>query len=328
MTSLSSPTALIAALTPAGDPGSKAQARAVVDVLRRSAAQAPAEVGRITGLHRAAEKAANVPVYVVDRPRFQAANRELFDVMIGESMPQVSMGRLDLGAALAFLSTKVLGQYDPFHKRLLLVAPNVLKVEKELNLDAMDFRLWVCLHETTHAVQFAAAPWLAEHLHKLTGTLLGDLEEHSEGSAQRFVAWLNQALRGDDDTPITEALLDEAMQETMAEVSAIMALLEGHADVVMDAISPARLPSVRRIRAAFDKRRMSPTGLEKVLRRGLGIEDKLAQYRDGAAFVRAVVEQVGHAGLNRVFESAEMLPSAAEIREPERWVERTAAREA
>lgn len=323
MTSSYSPHPLASALTPAGDPGSLTQARAVVDVLRRSAAIAPEEVGRITGLTRAARAASEIPVYIVDRPRFQQANLELFDAMIGDAVPGISADRFDLGAALAFLSTKVLGQYDPFHGRLLLVAPNVRHVEKELSLDGMDFRLWVCLHEATHAVQFAAAPWLADHLATLTRELLANLEREAEGSAARFISWLSTTVRGRDDTPITEAILPEDMQAAMARISAIMALLEGHADVVMDAISPARMPSVRRIRAAFNKRRTNPKRIEKMLRTGLGIEDKLAQYRDGAAFVNAVIDKVGHAGLNRVFDHADALPTPEEIHDPERWIART-----
>ena len=101
---------------------------------------------------------------------------------------------------------------------------------------------------------------------------------------------------------------------------------EGHADVVMDAISPARLPSVRRIRAAFSRKRANPSPVEKVLRKALGLDEKLAQYRDGAAFVTAVVEDAGHAGLNEAFRSAGNLPTPAEIADPGAWLERVGRR--
>ncbi len=72
----------------------------------------------------------------------------------------------EVGGLLGFLGSKVLGQFDPFHDpagRLLLVAPNIVHVERELGADPTDFRLWVCLHEETHRVQFTAVPWMRDH---------------------------------------------------------------------------------------------------------------------------------------------------------------------
>jgi coenzyme F420 biosynthesis associated uncharacterized protein len=102
---------------------------------------------------------------------------------------------IEAGALLGYLSGKVLGQFDPFWYgdqapsarrpapsagpdpdagtalattpvgRLLLVAPNIVHVERELEVEPHDFRLWVCLHEETHRVQFTAVSWLRDHLH-------------------------------------------------------------------------------------------------------------------------------------------------------------------
>src|SRR6266508_493085 len=44
--------------------------------------------------------------------------------------------------------------------QLLLVAPHIVDVERKLDADPRDFRLWVCLHEVTHRTQFTAVPWL------------------------------------------------------------------------------------------------------------------------------------------------------------------------
>lgn len=119
-----------------------------------------------------------------------------------------------------------------------------------------------------------------------------------------------------------ESFLTEDQRDDLAGIVAVMSLLEGHADVVMDAVDPARLPSVRHIRKAFDRRRDTPTGLDHILRRVLGMDAKLAQYRDGAAFVRAVVDQVGHDGLAAVWSGPEQLPTAGEIADPASWVQR------
>jgi putative hydrolase len=101
-----------------------------------------------------------------------------------------------------------------------------------------------------------------------------------------------------------------------------MALLEGHADVVMDDVGPAVVPTVEYIRARFQQRREDVTGLDKILRRLLGLEAKMRQYRDGAVFVRAVTAQVGTDGFNAVWTSPETLPLPHEIEDPPAWVKR------
>ena len=88
----------------------------------------------------------------------------------------------EVGGLLGFLGGKVLGQFDPFHDpagRLLLVAPNIVHVERELEADPTDFRLWVCLHEETHRVQFTAVPWMRDHLFAEIGKLAETMEPSS-----------------------------------------------------------------------------------------------------------------------------------------------------
>jgi coenzyme F420 biosynthesis associated uncharacterized protein len=331
-----------------GPRGTRAELRALIQVLRTAAAEAPGHVGEITGLRRAAAQVATTPVYVVDRPRWAQANVEMFAHLTDGLLPtpkvpgSARVAGEEMGVMLALLSPKVLGQFDPFTPadgdagRLLLVAPNVLKVERELNLDAMDFRLWVCLHEQTHAVQFAAAPWLVDHLAGQMRDLVGGVTTTTDGSerlsraVRAVVETLTSAVgAGGGDNPVSElggplvdAFLDPEERAAMGEIVAVMSLLEGHADVVMDAVGPARLPSVRRIRAAFEKRRDGTSTLDIMLRRLLGMDAKVAQYRNGARFVRAVVEKVGHDGLNAVWTAPDLLPTAAEVADPVTWVRR------
>jgi coenzyme F420 biosynthesis associated uncharacterized protein len=105
-------------------------------------------------------------------------------------------------------------------------------------------------------------------------------------------------------------------------VTAVMSLLEGHADVVMDGVGPEVVPTVATIREKFQRRRAGANSLDKTLRRLLGIEAKMRQYRDGAKFVDGVVDKVGMTGFNRVWESAETLPTLDEITDPIAWVRR------
>ena len=76
-------------------------------------------------------------------------------------------------------------------------------------------------------------------------------------------------------------------------VQAVMAVIEGHAEHVMDAVAPDLLPSLPRLRAALDRRRKSQSGLSRLVARLLGLEMKLRQYEQGKYFCDAVVRARG-----------------------------------
>jgi coenzyme F420 biosynthesis associated uncharacterized protein len=138
---------------------------------------------------------------------------------------------------------------------------------------------------------------------------------------QRLTRQLPEALKSGG-AGITDIIATPEQRERLAEVTAIMSLLEGHADVVMDEVGPRVIPSVAHIRTRFDERRKGVGGFDRVLRRLLGLEAKMRQYRDGAVFVREVTVAVGTDGFNRVWESPETLPLPAEIETPSAWVAR------
>jgi coenzyme F420 biosynthesis associated uncharacterized protein len=336
-----------------GPRGERAELVALVEELRDAARRAPAHVAEVTGLNAAAEAAAAGPVHVIDRPRWVQVNLQMFRHLVEDVLPVPAVPGIariageEMGLVLGFLATKVLGQFDPFTPRpspsgadeagrLVLVAPNVLHAERELDLDPSDFRLWVCLHEQTHAVQFAAAPWLPGHLRTRVRELIEGLEELGQDPDRIHSAFeaLPRILRGEpasrtgDGPPAASAhalldvVLDPEQRASVAEVVATMSLLEGHADVVMDAGGPEVIRSLPRIRKRFEARRDGRGPVDLILRRLLGLDAKVAQYRNGARFVRGVVDEVGHDGLNAVWSGPESLPSAAEVADPAAWVRR------
>ena len=89
----------------------------------------------------------------------------------------------------------------------------------------------------------------------------------------------------------------------------------------MDSVGPAVVPSVAEIRRRFTVRRQGQ-GFDKVVRRLLGLDAKMRQYRDGAHFCRTVIDAVGMSGFNRVWTSPETLPSREEIADPALWLAR------
>ena len=344
-----------ARLAPAGPVLNQAAIADAVESLRRLADASVEHVHEITGLE-AARDLRDSNVLVVDRASWAKANTQSFAVMLKPAMEKMLENRRgtltpaaasvsgaitgsQLGAVLAFLSSKVLGQYDPFAAlaegstapsggRLLLVAPNIVAVERELNVAPEDFRLWVCLHEQTHRVQFAAAPWLRHHMleqiDELSAHLLGNVDTLMERATAAARSLKDRS--GNGNTPgrgaILDLLQDPEEKAAISHLTAVMSLLEGHANVVMDAVDASIVPSVKTIRQRFNDRGKDRGVIEKFIRNLLGLDAKMRQYSDGARFVRAVVDVAGMEGFNRVWESADHLPTEPEIHDAKIWLER------
>jgi coenzyme F420 biosynthesis associated uncharacterized protein len=190
---------------------------------------------------------------------------------------------------------------------------------------AEEFRLWVCLHEEAHRVQFGATPWLAEYFSAEVTTFLMASDVSAGEAMKRLVVLVRTLMRiiaGDEEASIVEAAQNDAQRDVFERLSALMALLEGHAEWVMDAVGPEVLPSLPRLRERMEQRRSNPSQADGLLRRLLGMDAKLRQYTSGRVFVDGVVAAVGVAGFNRIWESPDTLPTLAEISDPAGWVSR------
>ncbi|MGW0563378.1 zinc-dependent metalloprotease [Streptomyces sp. NPDC003016] len=340
---------------------SRDEARAVVAELRRHAKASEEHVRSFTRMIPEGHEPQDTPVLVVDRAGWIRANvagfrevlRPLLDKMQerrGSGPGNAVLGAVggkvtgvEVGMLLSFLASRVLGQYETFAPpsrelpagtgggRLLLVAPNVVHVERELEVDPHDFRLWVCLHEETHRTQFTAVPWLRDHLEGEIQSFLAETEvdpmtvlERLREAAQSLAGGRPEGEAGEDGgRSLVEIVQTPAQREILGRLTAVMSLLEGHADFVMDGVGPDVVPSVAEIREKFQQRRArGASRLDLALRKLLGLDAKLRQYRDGERFVRAVVEEVGMDGFNRAWTSPNTLPTKAEIARPADWVAR------
>ena len=317
-----------------GPPSTDYTRHQVVDNLATAAKAAEPPVRDVTGLHTNGV----VPdARIVDRPGWIRAAAESMRVMTGgtDKPRGVISGRLtgaQTGAVLAFVASGILGQYDPFNDGgcLLLVYPNVIAVERQLRLEPSDFRLWVCLHEVTHRVQFTANPWLSGYMSQA----LGVLTQESSDDVTRVVGRLADFARGrgnsSPDDPHSQGILgllravqSEPQREALDQLLVLGTLLEGHADHVMDAVGPVVVPSVATIRSRFDERRhRKQPPLQRLLRALLGIDAKLSQYTRGKAFVDHVVDRVGMERFNAVWTGPATLPRPVEIEYPQRWIDR------
>jgi coenzyme F420 biosynthesis associated uncharacterized protein len=246
----------------------------------------------------------------------------------------------ELGLLLGWMSTRVLGQYDlliieeenPDDQDIVYyVGPNVLALEKRFAFPPREFRLWLALHEVTHRAQFTGVPWLRDHFLSLVEQTL----DHVDPDPKRFMEALRRVVDSTregrsplEDGGLMALLATPEQGAVLQQIGGMMSLLEGHGDVTMDRAGAGLIPSADRFGRVLRQRRQQGNPFAKLLQRLLGFEAKINQYEQGEKFIAAVEEEGGQELLNRAFESAEMLPSLAEIRDPHSWVTRVAVERA
>ncbi|MBU3751799.1 MAG: hydrolase [Mycobacterium sp.] len=322
-----------------GPPASDYTRRQVIDDLAEAAVAAESPVREVTQLFTGGPPPRP---RIVDRGQWIRAASDSMRVMTGGAdVPANTVtGRItgaQTGAVLAYISSGILGQYDPFADgdgdgpggALLLVYPNVISVERQLRLTPKDFRLWVCLHEVTHRVQFTANPWLSQHMSHALGMLTSAPGEDFGQVVGRLAEFVKDQRRSAGDPQhsgvigLMRAVQSEPQRRALDQLLVLGTLLEGHADYVMDAVGPSVVPSVASIRRRFnDRRERKQPPLQRLVRALLGVDAKLSQYTRGRAFVDHVVGAVGMERFNVVWSGPDTLPLPDEIEDPQRWIDR------
>jgi coenzyme F420 biosynthesis associated uncharacterized protein len=243
----------------------------------------------------------------------------------------------EAGGAVGLAGRRVLAQLEVSlasskrPPRLLFVSPNLASAHLEIGGQAEAFLAWIATHEVTHAAQFAGVTWLRDHL---AGELRALLDGAARGiEPRRIAAALRRALGSDPRRAIQSLLRGEAVlalagpeqRARLDRLQAVMTLVEGYAEHVMDAADPERREERAVLRARLAERRESRGGLGDAVARMLGLELKLRQYRLGKSFCDQVVADHGIGALNRVWSGPEAIPSLAELERPDLWLARVAA---
>ncbi len=238
----------------------------------------------------------------------------------------------EVGLVMGYMSQRVLGQYElsllapESPPRLLFVGPNLHRAVVELNVDRDSFLRWVAVHELTHALQFQGVPWLRAHLGEQLRALLSTVDVRIErGAAGGLPSLPNPAILVERfrEGGLAALVQTREQRRIMDRMQAVMAVIEGHAEHVMDALAPELLPAHEGLREAMDRRRTQRSAPERILQRLLGMDLKLRQYEIGKRFCDAVAAEGGMELLNRVWDSPESLPNSAELERPQDWIART-----
>lgn len=269
----------------------------------------------------------------------------------GARLAQRGLVSVELGALVGFISKRVLGQYDllvspegrPASRKqgarvarrrgiapgtvLYFVGPNMVETQRRLGFVPEDFALWVSLHEVTHRFQFAGVPWLADRFFSLLGAYFDSVEL----DARKLAGRLSEAARSlaarrvppDERNPVY-LLATPEQRLLLDDIQALMAVVEGHGNFVMDTVGARVIPSFARMRFLFERRRAQQTALQRAIGHVIGLEMKLRQYELGQRFCQEVVSSGGPAALARLWVGPESFPTLDELREPQLWLKRIA----
>ncbi|MDQ3740748.1 MAG: zinc-dependent metalloprotease, partial [Actinomycetota bacterium] len=320
-----------------GIAGTPSGGTALAGDLDAVAAEARERVVAYTGLQPAREIP---PPEAVDRREWVRLNQRSMRAMMEPLEAKLSGGGplraaggmlvgAEIGGLTGYLAQRVLGQYelvllDPASaERLLFVAPNLREAARRLDVGEADLVAWVAIHEVTHAVQFTGVPWLREHLAAQLRALLETVDVTFDVTKMPTLDDLRDAVDRFREGGLVTMVAGPERMAILDRMQATMAVVEGHAEHVMDAVGEELLPTLPELRTALDRRRREKPPAVKLLERLIGLELKMRQYELGREFCDAVVERGGIAALNRVWTSPEALPTLLELEDPAGWIRRT-----
>lgn len=243
----------------------------------------------------------------------------------------------ELGAVLGWMSSRVLGQYDLLLTEdetsrgdvVYYVGPNVVQLERRHGFAPTEFRLWIAIHELTHRAQFTGVSWMRPYFLDLVDKGVSVATPDPKALAASLARAARQVREGKNplaESGLVGALAGEEQAAVLRQIQALMSLLEGHGDIVMNKTATDRIPGARRFAETLQSRRDSVGGVVKFLQQLIGLEAKLRQYKEGEHFVATVEQEAGPAVFSLVWQGPEYLPTIEEVREPARWIDRVGGR--
>lgn len=271
----------------------------------------------------------------VEQAYAETAGRDLLDLPLLSHAGRAMLSA-EVGLLLGFLARRVLGQYDlsllgrePLTGgRLYFVEPNIRALQQHLDVPGDELRTWIALHEATHAHEFEVHPWVRAYLNDaLQGYLrsvVADMRDQARGLGGGPLGgrlWRN-LLRGHG---LVDALMTPHQRQLVSRLQALMSLAEGYSNHLMHQVGRELLPHYAQIRARVEQRQRRRGRAEQLFLKLTGLSMKLEQYALGEAFVDRVVQERGIAFMNLAWQAPEHLPTEAELRQPERWIQRVQA---
>ena len=248
------------------------------------------------------------------------------------------MTNMTTGSMVGHIGSRALGTYDlpiprPASDELLVVVPNLKAFGEEWSLDAGDLRMWIALSEVAHHAVLSL-PHVAERLSDLLDRYVAAFRT-DPNAIEESLGGFEISLSGDftelqdqlqsmfgDPTALIGALRSPEQEAVLPELSALCGTIVGYVDYVMDSIGERLIASYAQLTEALRRRRVTASPSDRFVEKLLGLELDQQLYDDGRLFIDGVVERAGEDSIRRLWESAENLPTPAEMSAPGLWLAR------
>ena len=228
----------------------------------------------------------------------------------------------------------MLGQYDLLvvdeaggADAVYYVGGNVLALEKRFAFRPRDFRLWIAIHELTHRAQFTGVPWMRSYYLSLVDSSLSSIDADPRRLLQALVRAAEEIRAGRnplDEGGLVGLLANEEQRDALAGMQALMSLLEGHGNHVMNRLGREHVAGQARMARVLHARRRT-RGAGGFVQKLVGLDSKMRQYEVGEAFVSAVEREGGPRAIDAAWRGPESLPTVPELHDPAAWLARVGA---
>ncbi len=240
------------------------------------------------------------------------------------------------GSMIGHLATRSFGQYDlpiprPPSDALAVVAPTIAAFGDEWSIDGDDLRLWVCLQEVAHHAVMGV-PHVRARLESLIQEYVAGFRSDPHALEERMenldvnpgnmsdMAGIQQLFT---DPEVLLGAMRSGTQETVKpRLDALVTVIVGYVDHVMDRIGEKLVPSYSMVTEAVRRRRVEASDADRFVEQMFGVTLTQDRYERGEAFINGVVERAGIEGLDRLWADEADLPTPAEVEAPGLWLAR------
>jgi len=230
------------------------------------------------------------------------------------------------GAAVGTLAEDIISSSDiglpigPEGTAALLPA-GVAAFGAGLSVGEDEVRLFVAMREAAHHRLFSHVPWLRARL-------LGAVEDYARGinvDADSLRDAMQQIDLENPEAAISGAATfqpedTEEQKAALARLETLLALVEGWVSTVVADAAHNRLPEADALAEAIRRRRATGGPAERTFATLVGLELRPRRLREAATMWRALTEARGVGGRDQVWGHPDLLPTAADLDDPEGFV--------
>ncbi|MBU98470.1 MAG: hypothetical protein CL429_05185 [Acidimicrobiaceae bacterium] len=263
-------------------------------------------------------------------------NADPMNAIFGQMMQFLGPMMLSMtaGSMVGHLAQRSFGQFDlpiPREKDagLQVITGNIEDFGKEWALSIQELLLWVCLHEFCFHAVFRVEH-IRDHVSNLLFDYVSGFESNPSGLEEKLLDIDMSSPSALEDLQrslgspevVLGAIQSESQLRMLPELHAVIAVIVGYVDYIMDSVGNGLIGSYSQITEAIRRQRVEASPSDRFIERMLGLELTQEQFDRGNAFIEGVVERSDANELGRLWSDRKNFPTPNEVDAPGLWLAR------